>query len=1045
MAFDAGTIIARLDLDDSEFNRKLREDQARAKRTENVQSKVQLGISPQQASQFRRQMETLDRQITQDAIRRGNSGQGSLMATLLGMSSPSAGRAQATQQASAQKSFLSRLVGGSGGGGTSGGGGGSNQGWGSGLFKGIGPGILGLGLRSSLIAGGIGTAGALLPTLAAGGGALGVAGIGAGFIGAGAKELIGTKKQPGQLYDPAQAALKQLQATVKSAAQPLVAPLQQVFHQLPILLQAIGPALKQAFAGAATLILPIVHGLSYLAVSVLPLLGKAFRAAAPLIEPLIVGIGHLLTGLLPGLISLLHAARPAISAIASVLGTLGKGLGGFLSAMAPAVRASAVVFRAVGGVISALLPIIGKLAGIFAQALAPVITDLAKVLKALTPTLLIVGRVFASLAGAILKDLVAAFGALAMIIVGISPALGAFAKAFSQVFNVLENSGVFAILGDTLEKLAAPLARLISALLRGLTPLLPPLIKFVSQLASMLVNGLAQAITTLLPPLSRLAMAVLQALATVLPVVLPLFLQLASIFTGAVVRAVADLATALAAVINAIPPTVLRDAVIALLAIVGAIKAWAIAQAVLNIALDANPIGLITLAVAALVIGIVELVTHWKRVWGDIKQWASDAWNFIYHGFGKFLLPLLGPAGLIALGAIELAQHWHTIWNGIMGVVRTVMGFFSSAWHSIESTIKTVWDAIASFFTSFWNREVSGWRNIVGTISSVLRNGWNAIFTTIKSVWGSIVSFFAGIPGKIIRALTGLGTSLYNFAHSAMSKFLNGAKAVWNSVFSFFSGLPSKILHALGIHSPPDWAISAGRHVMEGILKGLGLGSGGIGGFFSKLVGNVGAGVNRWAPLVLKALRMEGLPASLLRQVLFQISTESGGNPNAQNNTDINAQRGDPSRGLLQTIGSTFAAYHWPGTSRNIFDPLANIAAAINYARHTYGPSLMSGGQGLGSGHGYDAGGWLMPGLSYNMTGQPEAVLNPSQSRAFMALAESLAGAGGPGTSTLEYKLDRLIAAVENSAGRTGVAMGAVLQGTARGATARAYYRPGAR
>jgi hypothetical protein len=89
------------------------------------------------------------------------------------------------------------------------------------------------------------------------------------------------------------------------------------------------------------------------------------------------------------------------------------------------------------------------------------------------------------------------------------------------------------------------------------------------------------------------------------------------------------------------------------------------------------------------------------------------------------------------------------------------------------------------------------------------------------------------------------------------------------------------------------------------------------------------------------------------------MQTESGGNPNAINLWDINAQHGDPSRGLMQTIGSTFAAYHVAGTSSNIYDPLANIAAAINYALHVYGPTLMRGGMGMGSGHGYSDGGWI--------------------------------------------------------------------------------------
>jgi SLT domain-containing protein len=119
------------------------------------------------------------------------------------------------------------------------------------------------------------------------------------------------------------------------------------------------------------------------------------------------------------------------------------------------------------------------------------------------------------------------------------------------------------------------------------------------------------------------------------------------------------------------------------------------------------------------------------------------------------------------------------------------------------------------------------------------------------------------------------------------------------------------------------------------------------------------AGVNQWKSVVLQALALNGLPASLLNQVLYQMQTESGGNPNAQNNWDSNAAAGDPSRGLLQTIGTTFAAYHVAGTSENIFNPLANVAAAINYAKHEYGPTLMSDGMGLGSGHGYSAGGIL--------------------------------------------------------------------------------------
>ncbi|MEU9522051.1 transglycosylase SLT domain-containing protein [Streptomyces sp. NPDC048224] len=67
------------------------------------------------------------------------------------------------------------------------------------------------------------------------------------------------------------------------------------------------------------------------------------------------------------------------------------------------------------------------------------------------------------------------------------------------------------------------------------------------------------------------------------------------------------------------------------------------------------------------------------------------------------------------------------------------------------------------------------------------------------------------------------------------------------------------------------------------------------------------------------------------------IMRESSGNPMAINDWDINAINGIPSKGLLQVIPPTFKAYHVPGTSWNIYDPVANIAAACNYAADKYG------------------------------------------------------------------------------------------------------------
>ncbi|WP_280508198.1 transglycosylase SLT domain-containing protein [Nocardia flavorosea] len=66
------------------------------------------------------------------------------------------------------------------------------------------------------------------------------------------------------------------------------------------------------------------------------------------------------------------------------------------------------------------------------------------------------------------------------------------------------------------------------------------------------------------------------------------------------------------------------------------------------------------------------------------------------------------------------------------------------------------------------------------------------------------------------------------------------------------------------------------------------------------------------------------------------IARESAGNPNAVNNWDSNAAAGQNSRGLTQTIPGTFKAYHVRGTSDDIHDPVANVAASMNYVMHQY-------------------------------------------------------------------------------------------------------------
>ncbi|MBF6131660.1 transglycosylase SLT domain-containing protein [Nocardia otitidiscaviarum] len=91
-----------------------------------------------------------------------------------------------------------------------------------------------------------------------------------------------------------------------------------------------------------------------------------------------------------------------------------------------------------------------------------------------------------------------------------------------------------------------------------------------------------------------------------------------------------------------------------------------------------------------------------------------------------------------------------------------------------------------------------------------------------------------------------------------------------------------------------------------------------------------------WIREALDIMRAHGIPGSY-EGIYRNIIRESSGNPQAINLYDSNAAMGIPSKGLLQVIDPTFAAYHVPGTPYDVWDPVANIVAACNYAAARYG------------------------------------------------------------------------------------------------------------
>jgi hypothetical protein len=362
-------------------------------------------------------------------------------------------------------------------------------------------------------------------------------------------------------------------------------------------------------------------------------------------------------------------------------------------------------------------------------------------------------------------------------------------------------------------------------------------------------------------------------------------------------------------------------------------------------------------------------------------------------------------------------------------------------------------DAAVKFITGFAEGVGAATGRVVKALLALIRAALAPFAGAGRWLLGKGREFVDGLRNGIDLGRGGLARAIGAVIHTMTAPFVNagrwlikaggdliaglrsGMESAASGAGSWIKGIGDKIVGAVkgffGIHSPSTVFHGLGVHMLEGLINGLAsthpldiaktalgglpqalgamvtkgfvnIGSlpgkaisalSGLKGFFGGLFGGGGgggSGVQQWAGIASEALALAGAPQSWLPSLLRRMNQESGGNPRAINLTDINAQRGDPSRGLMQTIGSTFAAYAGPFAGRGIYDPLANIYAAIKYTIARYG----SGPAGWDRAGGYDSGGLLMPGrtLVTNATGRPERVLNAEHTARLDALLSRPSG-----------------------------------------------------
>lgn len=274
------------------------------------------------------------------------------------------------------------------------------------------------------------------------------------------------------------------------------------------------------------------------------------------------------------------------------------------------------------------------------------------------------------------------------------------------------------------------------------------------------------------------------------------------------------------------------------------------AQWLWNFALNANPLGLIVIAVAA-VIGIIVLL--WKN----------------NEGFRKFVLNVLWPAIKKAWEAIKVATMavvnalvtafnwvkekviaaWDAIWSFlapiiakivavmtpimsvVMKIASVVMGFYNAVWKIvwilIQIAVKVfvaylvniVWPAIQTAFNliagivkwlynnvfkpnwdlmMFVMKAVIGW--VMNTLVPSFKKAWDQLKTALTAVKNFFVTIWNAISGAVKSAYDKIAGPIGAILSAAINKFkswLNTFKVGWNIIFDSLKGKVKSVMDAV--------------------------------------------------------------------------------------------------------------------------------------------------------------------------------------------------------------------------------------------------------
>lgn len=279
-----------------------------------------------------------------------------------------------------------------------------------------------------------------------------------------------------------------------------------------------------------------------------------------------------------------------------------------------------------------------------------------------------------------------------------------------------------------------------------------------------------------------------------------------------------------------------------------ALKVATAAQWLYNAAITANPIGIIIVAIIAVVAALIYFFTQTevgKAAWSAFMGFLSEAWanivavattvfgalgdffSSVWDGIVAFATTAFGilkdlffnftPLGIILSNIGPIVDFFQSIWTSIVGFVQQGVANVTAVFTFLSNIVSTIFNGLVAFMMPFvaWFSEfmVPLIQAAVGLVVAIVQYLWSAVVlyfqtafavlmtiltaiaTFFTNVWNGIVAFITSVVSAIVAFVTAYFSILFSVISSVLSTIFGVVSKIWGSISSFISGVVSGIVN----------------------------------------------------------------------------------------------------------------------------------------------------------------------------------------------------------------------------------------------------------